>query len=87
MTEDDIATAVRNALAKVAPELEGEDIEPDVDFRDQFDLDSMDMLNFVIALHEDLAVDIPEKDYPRLASLAACVDYLSSRIDAAAGGG
>ena len=46
-------------------------------FRDQLDLDSMDLLNFVIGLHTALGVDIPEADYSKLATLDGCVDYLA----------
>lgn len=53
-------------------------IRPDVAFRDQLDLDSMDLLNFVVALHATLQVEIPERDYPRLATLDSCVDYLGT---------
>jgi acyl carrier protein len=53
-------------------------VAPDVPFRDQLDLDSMDYLNFVIALHAALGVEIPEADYPKLATLEACVDYLAA---------
>ena len=52
MTEEDIKTVVLSALAKIAPETEGEEIEPDVNFRDQFDIDSIDFLSLMIALHE-----------------------------------
>ncbi len=38
----------------------------------------MDFLNFVLALHERLGIDIPEVDYPRLYSLDSAVDYLAS---------
>jgi acyl carrier protein len=44
------------------------------------DLDSMDFLNFVIALHEASGVDVPEKDYPQLASLNGCIEYLAARF-------
>jgi len=43
------------------------------------DIDSMDFLNFVIALDEKLDVRIPESDYPKLSTLDACVEFLSSR--------
>jgi acyl carrier protein len=65
MSREDL---VRGALTSVAPESENQPIEPEADFRDQ-NLDSMDFLNFVIPLHEAAGVDIPEKDYPQLASL------------------
>jgi acyl carrier protein len=50
-----------------------------VSFRDQLDIDSMDFLNFVIAVHEALHVEIPEADYPKLATLNGCVEYLAAR--------
>jgi acyl carrier protein len=49
-----------------------------VPLREQLDIDSMDFLNFVIALHKELGVGLPEKDYPKLATLDGCVDYLAS---------
>ncbi|MBZ5703592.1 MAG: hypothetical protein LAN84_17305, partial [Acidobacteriia bacterium] len=55
--------------------------------RDQLDIDSMDLLNFVIALHQELHVEIPEADYPKLATLQGCVDYLFANGRQAADGG
>jgi len=55
-------------------------MEPEVDLRDQLDIDSMDLLNFITAVHKQMGVNIPEADYPRLTSLAACVDYIAERL-------
>ncbi|MEQ8815716.1 MAG: acyl carrier protein [Thalassobaculum sp.] len=82
MTEDEIRTAVLAALTSVAPDLEGEAVDPAIAFRDQFDFDSMDLLNFAIALHDSLGVDIPEIDYPRVASLEGSIAYLSEKLSA-----
>ncbi|MEQ9330555.1 phosphopantetheine-binding protein [Thalassobaculum sp.] len=82
MTEDEIRTAVLAALTSVAPDLEGEAVDPATAFRDQFDFDSMDLLNFAIALHDSLGVDIPEIDYPRVASLKGSIAYLSEKLSA-----
>lgn len=81
MSKEDIADRVRSALISVAPEAEGQPLDPDADFRDQMDLDSMDFLNFVIALHETTGIDIPERDYPQLASLNGCIAYLGERLE------
>ncbi|HEY7758957.1 MAG TPA: acyl carrier protein [Burkholderiales bacterium] len=40
--------------------------------------DSMDILNFVTALHDELGVDVPERDYPLLDTLQGCVDYIAA---------
>ena len=60
-------------------------VSRDVDFRDQLDLDSMDLLNFVIGVDEELGVDIPESDYPRLDTLDGFVAYLAERLGSPAG--
>lgn len=78
MTPDDIRIVVLRVLGQIAPEADLERLQPDVAFREQLDLDSMDLLNFVIALHRELHVAIPEDDYPKLATLRGCVDYLTA---------
>jgi acyl carrier protein len=76
---DDLRATVLRVLGEVAPEADLTSLEPDVAFREQLDLDSMDILNFVVGLHAALGVEIPEADYPQLATLDACVGYLASR--------
>ncbi len=80
MTINEIKTAFFNALSNVAPEIDLEGLDPDQDLRDAFDLDSMDILNLTIELHETLFVDIPEADLPKLTTAAGAVDYLVSRL-------
>ncbi len=80
MTRDAIRGAVVKALTSVAPEIDPSSLEADRPFRQEFDLDSMDFLNFVIALHAALGVNVPEADYPKVASLNAAVEYLATRL-------
>lgn len=83
MTNDEIRTAVTNALCQVAPEADPSLLKPKVSFRKQLDIDSMDFLRFVLALHEALNLEIPEKDYPKLTTLDDCVGYVSGHLEAA----
>ena len=76
MTRDELKGTVLQVLGEIAPEADLASLKPDVAFRDQLDLDSMDNLNFVIGLHAALGVEIPEADYPKLATLDRCLDYL-----------
>ena len=80
----EVRQAVLDALAKVAPEADASTIDDAVPLREQLDLDSMDFLNFVQALHASLAVDVPERDYPKLFTLGGCVDYLVAHAPAPA---
>jgi acyl carrier protein len=76
MNREQIRQAVLEALNQIAPEADPHSIDPSVNLRDQLDIDSMDFLNFLIALDKQLHVDIPERDYGQLTTLDACVDYL-----------
>ena len=84
MTRDDIAKAFAEELENVAPDVDLSTAEPDEDLREAFELDSMDILNLVSALHKRLGVDIPEADYERMVTVKGAVDYLSGRLGAAA---
>lgn len=80
MTEDELRALVLRTLGDIAPEADPADLDPKAELRDQLDIDSMDFLNFVIALHEELGVDIPEADYPKLSSIDGAVAYLGARV-------
>ena len=82
MSHLDIRAVVVGQLTRVAPEVDASALKGDVQLRDQIDIDSIDFLNFVIALHEELGVDIPEADYGELSTLDAIVGYLQARLEA-----
>ncbi len=79
MSQPEIRTIVLQLLGDIAPEADLTKLKPDVGIRDQLDIDSMDFLNFVIAMHETFHVDIPESDYAKISTLNACVEYLAAR--------
>lgn len=76
MTRDEITRMVAEILAGIAPEAELSAVAGDADLREALDLDSMDFLNFVAALHERTGRPIPEADYPKLFTLDGVVAYL-----------
>lgn len=80
MTNDELERIVLDVLTSLAPEVDAAGVRPDVNLRDQLDLDSMDVLNFAIGLHERLGVDIPEVDYPTLLTVSGAVSYLAAKL-------
>jgi len=80
MTETELRERLLAILGGIAPEARELEIDPEQSFRDQLDIDSMDFLNFVTAVHKQLGVPIPELDYPRLASLNGAVHYLLAKL-------
>ena len=76
MSPNDIRTAFLEELAKVAPDIEPDTVGDDDHIQDDLELDSMDVLNLVTALHARFGIDIPESDYPQIATPALAVVYL-----------
>jgi acyl carrier protein len=81
MTREEIKRVVLRLLGEIAPEADLNHLRPDLNFRDQLDIDSMDFLNFVIALDEELHLSIPESDYAKLASLNSVVEFVFHRYE------
>ena len=80
MSAIDIRKVVQEELNNIAPEADLALIDPASDLREALDIDSMDFLNFVIAVHHRLGIDIPELDYPKLVTLDGAVTYLTARL-------
>ena len=80
MNQEDIRVRVITTLSGIVPELDPAGLKPGVSLRDQLDIDSMDFLNFLIALHEEFGVDVPEADAPKLGTIDACVAYLAQAL-------
>jgi acyl carrier protein len=55
-------------------------VDPSADLREAIDIDSMDFLNFIIAIHRRLGVDIPEIDYPKLVTLNGAFAYIDAKL-------
>ncbi len=80
MTQDDIRAAFLEHLTNVAPDIDPATVGEDEHIQDDLGLDSMDVLNLVTALQDALGIDIPEADYPRIATLGLAVPYLAERL-------
>lgn len=80
MDAAEIRRQVLEELQRIAPELEPKQLRGDRPLRDEVDLDSMDWLRFISALHRRIGVSIPEADYRRLDRLEAIVEYLAARL-------
>lgn len=86
MTKAEITSLALEKLRQVAPDIDPQQLDPNKPIRDQYDFDSMDFLNFAIALGREFQMDIPEKDYAELLSLKGAVDYLARNISNSASG-
>lgn len=80
MTAEAIRTTLLRCLTEVAPEIADEEIEDEMDLRDELDLDSMDILRWVQGIHKALGVEIPEEDYGKIATLGKAAEYVATRV-------
>ncbi len=80
MTNDEIVLAIKDIIASIAPDEDLSGLVLDVKLREQIELDSMDFLDIVMELRKRYGVQVPEADYPNLATLQGCVDYLAPKL-------
>lgn len=84
MTKDDCKKLVIDIISDIAPDEDLTAIKPEIKLRDQLQLDSMDFLDIVMELRKRHGIEVPEADYPHLASLESCADYLTPKFAAKA---
>jgi acyl carrier protein len=80
MSDIDIRTLVQEELNNIAPEVDMTTVDPAADLREAIDIDSMDFLNFITAIHQRLGIDIPEVDYSKLVTLDGAVAYITQHL-------
>lgn len=79
MTNEELRGIFIEELMSIAPDIDLEGVPDTADLRDAVDLDSMDIMNLLIALHQRLGVEIPEADAIKLTTLGGAVAYLAER--------
>jgi len=81
MTDIDIRKVLQEELNNIAPEIDMAGVDPTADLREAMDIDSMDFLNFITAIHGRLGVDIPEIDYPKMFTLEKAIVYVRTKLE------
>lgn len=80
MTKDEIKKLVLDIIEIIVPDEDLNNIDPDERLREQIDLDSMDFLDIVMELRKQYKIEVPEEDYPKLATLNSSADYLFPKL-------
>jgi acyl carrier protein len=79
-TEGTVRSKLLEMLGRIAPEIDPTTLDPARSLRAQADLDSVSIMELVVAIHRELGVDIPETDYRELDTLGGAVEYLAARL-------
>ncbi|MFD1828250.1 MULTISPECIES: acyl carrier protein [Streptomyces] len=79
-TKEEIVTG----LAEIVNEIAGipvEDVQPEKSFTDDLDVDSLSMVEVVVAAEERFGVKIPDDDVKNLKTVGDAVDYITAHQD------
>jgi acyl carrier protein len=76
MNEDQIKQIIFHLLKKIAPDTEPSQLKSDENIRETLNIDSFDSLQFLVALNDKLAIEIPEQDYGKVSTLNKLIKYL-----------
>lgn len=81
VTNAEVRTKVLDIIADIALDDDVTGIKDEIALREQLDLDSMDFLDIVMELKKRHKIEVPQEDYPRLASMQSCVEYLAPKFN------
>lgn len=80
MNAQEVRTKVVDIISDIALDEDTSNLKDDLALRDQLDLDSMDFLDIVMELKKRHKIEVPQEDFPRLATLDSCVEYLTPKF-------
>lgn len=80
MTREEIGQTIVDIIMDIVPDEDCSDLDATTPLRDQLELDSMDFLDIVMELRKRYSVEVPESDYPELATLQSSIDYLEPKL-------
>lgn len=81
VTNEEVRTKVLDIIADIALDDDVTGIKDEIALREQLDLDSMDFLDIVMELKKRHKIEVPQEDYPRLATMQSCVEYLAPKFN------
>lgn len=80
LLQGELSTIVKEEINNIAPEVDLSTVDPTADLREAVDIDSMDFLNLITALHKRTGIDVPEIDYPKLLTLSGMLAYFQAEL-------
>lgn len=80
MTHEEVRNIVLDIVSDIAPDEDLSTLKNDIALREQLELDSMDFLDIVMELRKRYKLEVPPEDYPHLATLNSCAEYLAPRL-------
>lgn len=81
LSQTEVRAKVLDIIADIALDNDVTNIQDEVALRDQLDLDSMDFLDIVMELKKRHKIEVPQEDYPKLATMSSCVTYLTPKFN------
>jgi acyl carrier protein len=80
MQTSEVREKIADIISDIALDEDLAGLDDSQSLRDQLDLDSMDFLDIVMELKKRHKIEVPQEDYPQLATMNSCVEYLTPKF-------
>ena len=78
----DLRQTIRDAISRVAPDVDPSSIPNDAEFREEAGLDSMDLLSVLAEVAKATGVEVPEAEYGSITTIDDFAEYLHAHVGA-----
>ena len=59
--------------------LDGKEIKPESSFKEDLEVDSLDLFELIMAIEDEFGVEIPSEDLEKLTTIQSVMDYLKEK--------
>lgn len=80
MQDAELRAALLTELRRIAPDVEPAALDVHAPLRESVDIDSMDFLNLLAAIHARCGVEIPDAEAGKLRTFEQLYDYVRVRL-------
>ncbi|MGT2930511.1 acyl carrier protein [Streptococcus dentasini] len=79
MTRSEIFAKI-SQMIKEQMHLESLEVTEETSFKDELGVDSIDLMEFVVNLEDEFAIEIPDDDIEDMTTLGNMLDYLTTKV-------
>lgn len=79
MNPQALKESVCHLILNIAPEVDMNALDPNINMREELDLDSIDFIRLLTSIEQKLGVNIPEGDYTQVETLQKMLDYITAK--------
>ena len=79
MNPQEVMSQLKEIFHEIAPEIEFDQLDPLLSFRDQVEIDSYDFYRILVLIHQRMGVNVPDSKVSEFKNISQLINYISEK--------